>query len=439
MVPRTSGEHVTGRPTPRAERARTATTMPDSSGEEDDYMSMAFLADGGASSAAAPETSLQRRQRLRREGEIRGRPKSKAELAAAVAAEREEALSRSLIDDPGTAQRSKGLAMMRKMGFKGGALGAPAPAPAPTAAATTTTTTTSAETTTGGEDAPDPAARRDPAVEPIRITMKEDRGGIGLAAARKRALADAAAENERLGGPPAKQPRVMDPAEFRERSRREREARRWEAQVVAAQKVCERMEEERELGARQGEEDARQLRAVAAAVRGETTEEEDAGGDDGAETDSDRGEDEDKDKDGAARRRRRPLSDRPLKSINVLWRGLARAREEAERDRRMRYDLEQSLPTLSARLPTYDDGDAEDADDRVALGRTPLKPAYVPVQDLEEDDDELDAFAALEPDERLRRLVAFLRAEHRYCFWCKCAYPDAEMDGCPGMTEEDHD
>jgi len=32
-----------------------------------------------------------------------------------------------------------------------------------------------------------------------------------------------------------------------------------------------------------------------------------------------------------------------------------------------------------------------------------------------------------------------LREEFNYCFWCKCTYPGEDMEGCPGLTEEDHD
>ncbi|KAI1841553.1 hypothetical protein JX265_004718 [Neoarthrinium moseri] len=341
--------------------------MPDSS-EEEDYMSMDFLA--GEANTTQPETSLQRRERLKREAAIRGRPKSKAELAAEEKAAREEALSRSLIDDARSlaAQKSKGLSMMKKMGFApGGTLGA-----------------------------------RDNAyakAEPVGLSIKEDRGGIGLDAQRKRALDEAA---EREGVP--KKPKVLDEGEFRERNRRERELKRWEGQAYGAQKVCERMDEERDAQAH--------TQSVAT----------------GEESEGDGSADEQKQK----QKKKRTLSTRPLKSINVLWRGLVRQREEAERERRMRYDLEQSL----SRLPTYED-ENEDEDDRRALGKT--KTAYVPVEDLEEEDPELDEFNALEPDEKLRRLVNYLRDEYQYCFWCKCSYPDEEMDGCPGLTEEDHD
>lgn len=326
-------------------------------------MSMDFLA-GGDPTTAIPETSLQRRQRLRREGEVKGRPKSKQELAEDARAEREAALARSLLEeDPysgSTKKSSRGLSMMKKMGFAGGALGA-----------------------RGNEHAK---------TEPIGLNPKEDRGGIGLGAERKRAL-DEAAGREGV----SKKPKVVDEGEFRERNRRERELKRWEGQVYGAQKVCERMDEERDA----------EMKALGATV---------PGAEDGVKVD----------------RKKRTASTKPLKSINVLWRGLVRKREEAERERRMRYDLEQSL----SRLPTYED-DSEDADDLEALGKD--KAAYVPVEDLEEEDAELDEFNALEPDEKLQKLVGYLRKEYRYCFWCKCSYADEEMDGCPGLTEDDHD
>ncbi|KAI0008528.1 hypothetical protein F4779DRAFT_436017 [Xylariaceae sp. FL0662B] len=333
--------------------------------EEDDYMNMTF---GEEPQATTAETSLQRRQRLKREGEIKGRVKSKAEQAAAEREAREAALSRSMLESA-QARKSKGLAMMTKMGFKGGALGSGSG---------------------GGGNAG--------LAEPLRPEMKEDRAGIGLDSDRKRKLRDAAdLQQKKL---------KADEDGYRERVRREREQARCERVVYAAMKVCERLDEEH---------------GRAGGTREEEEEEEDDGGDD------------DDGADAPPRRKTTSLSTRPLKSIPVVWRGLVRGREEAERDRRMRYDLEQS----STRLPTYVD-DLEDEDDRQAMGKT-TGPAYAPVEDLEEEDPELDEFNALEVEERLQRLVAYLRKEHRYCFWCKCAYPDETMDGCPGLTEEDHD
>jgi hypothetical protein len=320
------------------------------SDDDDDYMNMAF----GEESKATVETSLQRRQRLKREGEIKARVKSKAELAAEEREAREAALSKSMLEGA-QAKKSKGLAMMAKMGFKGGALGS--------------------------------EKNADARLEPIRPEMKDDRGGIGLHSERKRKLNEAAESVEKKV--------KFDENEYRERVRREREVARWERQVYAAMKVCERMDEEKQTGSA--------------------------------------GFEPKYDMDMGAPEKKRNLSTKPLKSIPVVWRGLIRRREEAERDRRMKHDLQQSS---TIRLPTYD-GDLEDEDDKKAMGKA--QSTYSLVEDLDEEDPELDEFNALEADERLRRLVVYLRKEHNYCFWCKFEYPDDTMEGCPGLAEEDHD
>jgi hypothetical protein len=221
----------------------------------------------------------------------------------------------------------------------------------------------------------------DARTEPISINMKEDRGGIGMDSEKKRKFRE---EYEKEGK------RVKaEEGEYRDRVRREREEVRLEAMVSNAMRVAERMaaEKEEEEALRKGEVDDK--------VNGVE----------------------------------RKISVKPLKQINVLWRGLVRRREEKERDRRMRYD------SLS-RLPTYDDED-EDKEDKRALGK--LSTQHNLVEDLEEEDPELDEFNALPPAERLQKLVIYLRQEYNYCFWCKFTYPDKEMEGCPGPTEEDHD
>ncbi|KAK4128409.1 adenine nucleotide alpha hydrolases-like protein [Parathielavia appendiculata] len=326
------------------------------------------------------ETSLQRHQRLKREAEARARPKSKAELAAEADARREAALSQSLFT---TQPKSKGLAMMARMGFTGGALGkkkstesepsslssSSTPAAPPTEGGPANNDGGTTSETGGG------ATGARPRTEPIRIEIKDGREGIGLESERKRKLREAA----EAAGERAKRARAEE-GEYRERMRREREEARLEKLVVAGQKVAEKM-----AGDREGED------AVVVAVAA-----------------------------------------RPLKGIPVVFRGFVKAREEAERDRRMRYDLEQGL----ARLPTYEDAE-EDEDDKKALGKAST--TYVTAEDLDEEDPELDEFNALPPDERLRRVVQHLRDEYHYCFWCKFTYPDEKMDGCPGLTEEDHD
>jgi hypothetical protein len=266
---------------------------------------------------------------------------------------------------------SKGLAMMAKMGFApGSALGK------------------------------DPNAR----TEPVQIVMKEDRGGIGLDTERKRKLREEAArEGKRV---------KEEEGEYRDRIRTERETLRLESLVGAAMRVAESLDEEREGTNQAG------VAVDAAKEDGMTTH---------AHEQSKYTANASEEPESARRKRTKPL-----KQVNVLWRGLVRRREEKERDRRMRYDLHQSI----SRLPTYDDPD-EDKDDKRALGKDRI--SYVTVEDLEEDDAELEEFSALEAAERLNRLVTHLRKEHHYCFWCKYQYANDAMEGCPGFSEEDHD
>ncbi len=117
-------------------------------------------------------------------------------------------------------------------------------------------------------------------------------------------------------------------------------------------------------------------------------------------------------------------SKRKKKQGNVLYRGLVRQRQKQETERQARYDLHQSL----SRNEAYED---EDADDRLALGREE--------KNIEEVDEELDAFEQLEPEQRLQRLVVELREKWWYCFWCKFRYENEGLEGCPGKGEGDHD
>ncbi|KAK4159159.1 hypothetical protein QBC43DRAFT_273002 [Cladorrhinum sp. PSN259] len=328
------------KPTTTTTTSATSATA-ESSDSEDDYLKMDFSEPPPNAShhKSQPESSLARLRRLRREAEIRGRPKSKAELAAEAQSRLEAAHSQSLLSQN---PKSKGLAMMAKMGFKPGK--------------------------TLGKSSSENA---DAAKEPIKVSIKDGREGIGLESERKRKLREMAEANEEL----SKKAKV-DEGEYRDRVRREREEARLEKLVGAAQKVAEGMGGEK-LG---GE--------------------------------------------GMA-----------LKGIPVVWRGLVRSREEGERTRRMRHDLEYGL---AKRLPTYDDAD-EDEDDREALGKSNKATTYVVSEDLDEEDEELEEFDKLPVEVRLNKVVGYLREDFNYCFWCKYAYPDKEMEGCPGLTEEDHD
>ena len=233
-------------------------------------------------------------------------------------------------------------------------------------------------------------------LEPIGLEMKDNRGGIGLDTEKKRRFREEAdSEAKRF---------KAEEGDFRERVARERGVERTERQVSAAMRVAERMDEE-ENEKESTAEASGNGEGVAAHLAPTIVEKE------GLVTDE-----------AAALRRMKPS----IKQVNILWRGLARDRAQKERDRRMRHDLMQSL----SKNANYNDPE-DDAQERQAFGREEA--------DLEEDDPELDDFIALEPAERLRKLVEHLRGRYHYCFWCKYRYEDEEMDGCPGLTEEDHD
>ncbi|KAI9741120.1 MAG: hypothetical protein M1834_002833 [Cirrosporium novae-zelandiae] len=349
----------------------TPSNSPPSQEAEDDYMTMAIV----EPVRKEKETYTQRRIRKQRESEAKSRQPTKAERAAQEKARLDEALSNSLPTS------SKGFAMLSKLGYKPGTALGKAPAPS-----------------SSSSSSADPLAKPTPQglIEPIKMEMKEGRGGIGLDSERKRKAVEelqgvAKMEKAELG-------------EYRDRVAKEREEKRLEGQVWGAMRVCEKFDIEQE-------------------------EEEESQDISGIEGNADRGPAAEIGETLKKNKNKNKRKVRPTKDINVLWRGLIREREMKDREKRMRHDLLQSL----SKLPTYDDPD-EDSEDRRALGKTDTLE-----EEVEEEDPELDEYNALEPEEKLRRLVEYLRITYHYCFWCKYRYPDPDMDGCPGITEEDHD
>ena len=244
--------------------------------------------------------------------------------------------------------------------------------------------------------------------EPIRPVLKDDRGGIGLEAEKKRKLREEMeAEAKKV---------KTEQGDYRERMRLEREERRLEAQLVAAQKIAENFDSEMH--------DSDEAAAAANT------------------------------KDASPNTKKMASSSssspkKPLKSISVLWRGLVRLHLHNERERRMRHDLQQSLSSSlssSAYKAPHEDED-EDVDESAnvvdikTLSQAERRQLVAQEAEVEEDeeDPELDEFNALPPQERLQRVVLFLREKFSYCFWCKYQYPNENMQDCPGITEEDHD
>ncbi|KAJ5563212.1 hypothetical protein N7535_008376 [Penicillium sp. DV-2018c] len=341
--------------------------------DEDDYMNMVI------EEPTKKETFSQRKLREQREAEARSRVPSKAERAAQEAARRDAALATSTLDPT-----NKGFQMMAKLGFKpGGVLGK--------------------RPTSDSDGANDSTLKA--RSEPLNVVVKENRGGIGLDSEKRRKIREEAEE--------AAKKIKHEEGSYRDRVREERELKRIEAQVRAAQKVAERLDAEAEEkeGATEPCPD-------------------------------NKGEDDplDPDQPPAASKKKKPV--RPTSQLNVLYRGLVREREKRDSDRQARHALISSLPTSffpKAQLPGYDDP-TMDRDDKKAISDEVDQNTSALEIELDEEDEELEAFNALEPAEQLHKLVLYLREKHRYCFWCKYAYEtDLELEGCPGLTEEDHD
>jgi hypothetical protein len=300
--------------------------------EEDDYLNMTF----DEPATKKKETSLQKTARLKKEAAERGRIPSKAEKEAAAAAAREKALATEIDFS------NKGAKMMAKMGFKaGGGLGA-----------------------VGNEGR----------TRPIELGMKDDKGGIGADAEKKRKVREAA-EAAESGAKRTK----LTVEDFRERNVREREEKRLEGMWYGAMKILETFEED-------GDKKDDEVEKSHEAAKDDSTK-------------------------------------RPLRSINVLYRPLVRDRLAKERERRARYDLTQSL----SRNEEYTE---EDADDRLALSSE--------VQDLDEEDAELEEYEGLPVAEKLDEVIKHLREKYWYCLWCKYRYEDTGMEDCPGLTEDEH-
>ena len=226
---------------------------------------------------------------------------------------------------------------------------------------------------------------------PLELSVKEDRSGVGMDNEKKRKI------REEMEGV-AKRAKA-DEGDYRERIAKEREDRRAEGLVTGAQRILERFEGEEGQEAALGEETS----------SGQII-------DDRFETTATK----------VTKAVEAEKRSRPTREINVLWRGLVRGRIEKERESRARYDMLQSLSRNAKQADPE-----EDEQDRLAWGTEETE--------VEEEDPELDEFNALEPKERLEKSVAYLREQFHYCFWCKFQYPDASLDGCPGLTEDDHD
>lgn len=218
---------------------------------------------------------------------------------------------------------------------------------------------------------------------PIEIDLKEGRGGIGMDSEKRKRIREAADESIKRA--------KVDVEDYRQQVRGDHEERRLTNLVYAAQKTAERLDEEAKTIEQEGKE------------QGESA--------------------------------TKAQSERSLKSIPVVWRGLVKQRLEAQ----VAKQADKSLREGMERLPNYQDTD-EDAEDKWARAAPEkLSTTALMETELEEEDEELEMFQNKPVVERLEEIIDYLRTTFKYCFWCKYQYPDEEMEGCPGPTEEDHD
>ena len=220
-------------------------------------------------------------------------------------------------------------------------------------------------------------------LQPIGVEVKEDKGGVGHESEKKRKIREEWEKVEHT----AKKIKA-EAGDYRVRVAKEREDKRAEGQWWAAMKVLEGLEENEANGGGVDEENhnttdsAKPIRVIEAMKR-------------------------------------------PWKTVNLLYRPLIRDRIRTEQERRMRYDLHQSL----TRNKNYDDPE-EDEQDKLAFGDEE--------EELEDDDQELEVYVSMNPAERLKKITVYLREKWRYCFWCKYRYEDDKMEGCPGLDEDCH-
>lgn len=213
---------------------------------------------------------------------------------------------------------------------------------------------------------------------PIAVDIKADKGGIGLESEKKRKFREMWEEADRL----AKRTKEEE-GDYLEMRRQEAKEKKAERDLDSAQRTAERLS------------------------------------------------DKEADEKGTPEPGEKPLTD-----INVLWRSRARRRVEIQQDKQQRRELNNSL---ASRLPTLADEGDVDNDTKVALGQD-LQPFYTTLEgDLEADDPELAEFEALPVAERLEKVLLYLRQKFQYCLYCGYQYPDRELEGCPGVTEQEHE
>ncbi|KAK3846211.1 MAG: hypothetical protein J3R72DRAFT_486953 [Linnemannia gamsii] len=361
--------------------------------EEEDYMSEAFLnslvAESAKPKANAHMTYSERRRQKERE-HLANLPKP---LHVREKEAREQGLEKEIGED------NKGMAMLLKMGFKkGGTLGA--------AKASSDQTTSSASTESPGSTPPSTSGNS-ALRAPLAIQIKQGRGGLGMDTSRKRQAEEDLQKQEQDVH------RVFDEG-FRGQKRDQFEQEKRKRQLGAARAICMTL-------------DAKKAEANSSLESAAQKEE--------------RGEGE---REGWRSNKFWWISD--SMPDEVLGTKLMGPGAEILNDLDLEQEQEQEQ---GAKGRAFDHSDDEDGDlERNKAKRIRLNTSVPQGLDKEEplqDEEppkwgERPRFAQLEVHEKLEEVVAYLRSEHSYCFWCSAQYdgPEDISENCPGEFEDDH-
>ncbi|KAI5786463.1 hypothetical protein DFH27DRAFT_575605 [Peziza echinospora] len=279
--------------------------------------------------------------------------------------------------------------------------------------------------------------RQTPLLEPISISIKQDRGGIGLVTEEMRKFRKAAAAaTSSTSSSSLHQIEGETPESYRTRISQSRAEKRAEAQLYAAQNILEGYccSADANAGAVQNPQeidlDIDDTNPTTTTTTFTTATELDANNTTPSTT--------------------------PLHAIPLLYRSLVRYRRLREQRQRERFSLAEGLAThhltataTSSSLAKFaPESDGEEEEDE-SIASTALFAHDAPLTQLAHDEDEDDAdvedpeleeWEALSFVERRDRVVRELRERWRYCFWCKYRYRDeGEMEeGCPGEEEDVH-
>ncbi|KAG0281937.1 hypothetical protein BGZ95_000002 [Linnemannia exigua] len=365
--------------------------------EEEDYMSEAFLnslvAESEKPKATANMTYSERRRQKERE-HLANLPKP---LHVREKEAREQGLEKEIGED------NKGMAMLLKMGFKkGGTLGAPK---------TSSDQIGSSASSESPGSTPPSASGNSTLRAPLAIQIKQGRGGLGMDTSRKRQAEEELQKQEQ------EIHRVFDEG-FRGQKRDQFEQEKRKRQLGAARAICMTLDTKKA----EANPSLEAYPLLEASPHNE-------GGREG-------------EREGRRSNRFWWISD--SMPDEVLGTKLMGPGAEILVDLDLEQEREQRPEGRAFDYSDDEDGDLErNKAKRVRLDSS-VSHGFDKEEPLQDEEPpkwgERPQFAQLEVHERLGKVVAYLRSEHSYCFWCSAQYdgPEDISDNCPGEFEDDH-